>query len=826
MLHSHLIAKTRPQANSANIVLWHTFRITVLGDRLFRVEQSDRHCFVDQATNLVWYRDMPPVNHTIIEKDHALHITTAEATLTVCDDFSESHVILNGQKVLLDNAENLLGTTFALDGFEGTEKQLADGTKVHLELGPGVLSRSGVAVLDDSKTPLLGEDGMVVPKVQDSQDLYIFAYGHDYRAAVRAYYMLTGTPPKLPRYTLGNWWSRYHAYTDQKYLNVLDKLADQDIPITVATVDMDWHWTSNTFKNNPKLVESGRLNEVAPAADSPKHLPGWTGYSWDTGLFPDYKAFLQKVHDRGCAVTLNLHPATNVRYATGKSEVVGIRWFEDMYKEMAKAMGMDPADGETVQPNFNDPDYINAYFDVILKPYEKDGVDFWWIDQAGRAIIWKLNHFHTLDNAAGRRTPLILSRNCGPGAHRYPIGFSGDTIISWKTLHLLPYLTANSSNIGFTWWSHDVGGFTNGAKNNELYLRSVQLGVFSPINRLHSDSNELLTKEPAVYMNGTGLIAKEFLRLRHQMIPYLYSAMLDTHENGKALIEPMYYDYPECDEAYHCPTQYMFGGQLLVAPITAPGDTKHMSPTRVWLPEGTWTDIFTNAAYKGGRFVKMVRYLDSIPVLAKEGGFFVLDGRKHTNSIETPDFLRVMAFNGHGTYVLREDDCCTTFVSSTVHECSENTDPAFTDSQTVHDRAAGTDTMIRKTQIFTIAASQGTPTRRIKLELRNIPEGTVTVYADKNPIAADVVCDEFTTVTLAKVTAGVTYTIEVSYTDSPEKYRYDRFTYALTRIEAENAHKLKLHALCELSDEALVQEILTDEILTENEKAFLLECLI
>lgn len=809
MLNPHLIAKTRPLANMKNTILWHNFRVTLLTDRLFRIEQSDSLHFLDEATTMVWYRDMPSVDFTYIEKEDSLHINTAKVTLVLCHNFSESCVYSDGKKVLLDNAENLLGTTFSLDGFEGPEKVQADGTAVQLNLGIGVLSRNGVAVLDDSQTPVLHADGMVYPREHAAQDLYVFAFGHDYRAAVCAYYMLTGNPPKLPRYTLGNWWSRYHAYTEQKYLNVLNKLADQDIPITVATVDMDWHWTSDTFQNHPKLIETGRVNDLTAADDKAKHLSGWTGYSWNTNLFPDYKAFLQKVHERGCAVTLNIHPATNVCYANGKSETVGVRWFEDMYEEMAKAMSMDPTSEETVQPNFKDPAYINAYFDVIMKPYEKDGVDFWWIDQAGRAIIWKLNHYHYLDNAAGGHTPLILSRNCGPGAHRYPIGFSGDTIISWKTLHLLPYLTANSSNIGFTWWSHDIGGFTKGAKSNELYLRSVQLGVFSPINRLHSDNYQLLTKEPAVYMNGTGLIAKEFLRLRHRMIPYLYSAMLETHQNGKALIEPMYYDHPECEEAYRCPTQYMFGGQLLVAPITTPGDAKHMAKTKVWLPEGTWTDIFTNTVYRGGRFVNMVRYLDSIPVLAKEGGFFVLDGRKHTNRIDTPDFLHVMAFNGNGTYVLREDDCSTTFTAEATVKHHENNDATILNVQT-----------------FTVAASENAPIRKLKLELRNIPEGSVTVHADENVIDADIICDEFTTVILPEVSAGRTYTITVTYTASEEQYQYDRLTYALTRIEAENEHKRKLHTLYTLSPETLAAEISKDKTLTENEKIYLLEGLV
>ncbi len=792
-LDAHLIAETRPLANPANIILWNDFRVTVLADRLFRVEEDAEHIFCDEATEAVWFRDMAPVSFTTEEKDGKLFVKTDKVTLVLGKTRGESHVLLDGHAVALDNRENLRGTYSTLDTCDGDLRKTDPEGKQYepIELDMGVVSKNGVAVLDYTKSSVLTTDGLIRKERRDTMDIYIFAYGHDYRAAVRAFYMICGGTPKLPRYALGNWWSRYYEYSDREYLNVLDRLSERDIPITVATVDMDWHWNTKNLGHAPKAIASGKDTENRNSETGwVDGGSGWTGYSWNTELFPDYKRFLKQVHDRGCAVTLNLHPAT------------GVRWFEDMYEEMAEAMGIDPKTEKTVHLDFADPKFINNYFKILHKPYEKDGVDFWWIDwqqgprakAAGIDIMWVLNHFHTMDNAEGHEMPLILSRYSGLGAHRYPLGFSGDTHVTWKTLDYLPYFTANASNIGFTWWSHDIGGHMGGIKDDEMYLRFVQFGVFSPINRLHCTASDYCTKEPSYYMNGKGLIAEEFLRLRHKMIPYLYSAMLDTTENGRALVEPMYYAYPDCEEAYHCPNQYFYGTELLVRPITEKGDNKGMAKTEVWLPEGRWTDIFTGESYAGGRTVSMVRFLDTIPVLLKAGGFFPLDTRRHTNELSAPEHLRVKAACGNGMYLLREDGAVTRFAAR-----EEN-----------------------GKQFFTVEA-ENAMTRKITLELCNIPKGEVTVYADGEVISADVGGDGRLSVTLPKVKSGVCYTVEVSSSFDERAYRNERFLDGITRIEIPFERKDALWKAKELSDEHLRARIMMDLYLTNNEKQKLTE---
>ena len=360
-------------------------------------------------------------------------------------------------------AADLGGTARTLDVVDG-----------RAPLEPGVVSRVGIGALDDSRSFLFTDDGWVSPRGTAATDLYVFAYGHDYDEALRAFYAVSGRQPLLPRWALGNWWSRYHRVHADSYLALLDRFDEDGLPFSVAVIDMDWH----------------RVESVPE-----EHGSGWTGYSWEPSLFPDPEGFLRELHERGLRVTLNVHPAD------------GVRAFEDAYPAMAEALGRDPATGEPIAFDLTDRAFLEAYFDVLHHGLEDQGVDFWWIDWQqgphsripGIDPLWMLNHFHFLDSGRDGRRPLTFSRYAGPGSHRYPVGFSGDTVISWASLDFQPEFTATASNIGYGWWSHDVGGHLFGVRDDELATRWVQLGVFSPILRLHSSSNPFLVKEPWMY---------------------------------------------------------------------------------------------------------------------------------------------------------------------------------------------------------------------------------------------------------------------------------------------------------------------------------------
>ncbi len=760
MLNSHLIPKTEPTAFCSNITLWKNLRISVLGDRLFRIEKDTEKKFCDEATQSIWFRNTPLVKYSVEFGVRSVTVCTDYVTFVIKENVMQSTITVDGNEILLEKVKNLPGAYRCLDRCDGNIYVDYDGNTSRIKMEDGIVSKCGVGLYDDTASLILGKDGSLHERNDDELDLYVFAHGADFRGAIKDLYMISGKVPLVPKYAFGNWWSRYYEYSDKEYLHILDKFEKRDIPLTVATIDMDWHW-STTLDAKKQISAQGKNDEYHGGNN------GWTGYSWNTDLFPDYKAFLKKISDRNLKITLNLHPADGVRY------------FEDMYPEMARAMGVDPASEQTIPFDFTSDDFINAYFDILHKPYERDGVEFWWIDwqqgeqssMPGLDPLWALNHYHMLDNSV-EHLPLILSRYCGIGSHRYPLGFSGDTIVTWKSLEFLPYFTAMGTNAGYTWWSHDIGGHMLGIKDDELYMRCLQFGVFSPINRLHCASSKLVTKETDVYMGGTGLIAEEFLRLRHRMIPFLYSASYDTHTEGKALIEPMYYAYPENEDAYKCDGQYMFGDQLIVAPITKPEGAKGLSVKKVWLPEGRWTDIFTGDEYQGGDWVETVRWRESMPVFAKEGGFFVLDERRHTNSLENSDDMAVLVFNGNGEYTLHEDK-----------------DGRFMHT---HFASAYVDG-VQSVEWFADGDVDIMDSRTYRMEFRNIPNGEVRVYADGKEIPFETDEDDYMTVIVKGTQPACKYRIEVDFVKDIKAYRLARTLYVLRRIECSQEYKYKLY---------------------------------
>ena len=795
MLDKHLIAKTDPVALQGNMVLEKDVRITVLTDRLFRIEQEPEGHFCDQATQTVWYRRMEHVPYFVERRDGALHVITDMAALVWRGTMENSYVKFAGQenKQYLNNSENLLGTYRTLDCCDG-DKFISfdrDGQPAEkITLGYGVVSRNGVAVLDDSQSLLLKQDGMLERRAYTEKDCYVFAYGKEYRGALKALFLICGETPLIPRFALGNWWSRYHAYTEKEYLHTIENFEEREIPLTVATVDMDWHW-SETLDARKQITASGKNDALHGGSE------GWTGYSWNTDLFPDYRRFLRKLREKNLHTTLNLHPA------------LGVRYFEDCYEEMAKAVGIDPKTEQQIPFDMTDETFVNAYFKILHKPYEHDGVDFWWIDWQqgldsrleGLDPLWALNHYHFLDNAV-EHAPLILSRYSGIGSHRYPLGFSGDTLVTWESLGYLPYFTATASNAGYCWWSHDIGGHMCGYKDDELYVRFLQFGVFSPVNRLHSSNSDTFTKEPWAYGNGTGLIAAEYLRLRHRMIPFLYSASVEVTEKGLALIEPMYYGWADEEEAYQCPNQYLFGGQMIVAPVTIKSEAEGMSRTEVWLPQGTWTDFFTGEEYAGGRKITLVRWLEEMPVLMKEGGFFVLDDRSYTNDVENPDHLKVYVTNGDGSYTLHEDQ-----------------DENRIDTTFVSKAGEGVQTVL----FFCNAEGKYTASRKYKFVFSSILTGEVTVLADGAAYPASVDDNGRLSVTLEGTRKNIRYEISVRYEVQADAKRKETLRRIITKLQMDNNQKNTFYEKLLAADETAYLDLVEQMPISRIAKDKMLE---
>src|SRR4051794_20743452 len=630
-------------ADPRAVVQGRGYRFTVLTSRLLRMEWDERDRFVDLPTQLVVSRRFPVPEFTVHESETTLDIWTEHLHLTyVKGRFSRAGLAVSlrrraqpGHRTTWHYDDppddrggwhgNLRGTVRTLDDVDGA-----------CQLEPGLLAPYGYAVISDSGSVQLTEDGWFAPRADDpeqlGEDLYFFGYGRDYRAALVDYFRLTGPNPLLPRWALGNWWSRYHRYTADEYLRLMDRFAAEGIPFSVAVLDMDWH-----------------LVDIDPAVGS-----GWTGYTWDTELFPDPPAFLRALHERALAVSLNVHPAD------------GVRRHEQAYADVARDLGIDPASGLEVAFDITSREFTDSYLQRLHHPHEDAGVDLWWLDwQSGGVTkvpgldpLWMLNHVHYVDSGRKGRRPLTFSRYAGLGSHRYPIGFSGDTIATWASLAFQPYFTATAANVGYYWWSHDIGGHLRGAQDPQLGPPRVQFGAFSPLNRLHSPDSPFNSKEPWRFGVEAQHVMSRFLRLRHQLVPYVYSASWVAHSDGVALVRPMYHDHPEVEDAYDVPNQYMFGPDLLVAPITSPADRQtRLAEVVAWLPEGVWFDLFTGRRYDGGRPLVLHRPLELMPVLARAGAVVPMLADPMADASDNPVALLLQVFpTASGTASIYEDD--------------------------------------------------------------------------------------------------------------------------------------------------------------------------
>lgn len=631
----------RPLANPKSVVQGGQYRFTVLTGRMIRMEWDASGVFEDHATKMVLCRDFPVPEYEVRETEHSLEIITDFLHLYYDKQrFSKMGLSIRVKGMqkhrcakwyyqmpmvrMFNESSNLKGTTRTLDYANGT-----------CELSDGVLDRHGFTTLDDTDTMILNEDGWYEPAQRDQEhvDIYFLGYLTDHKACLRDFYHLSGETPMIPRYALGNWWSRFYKYTEESYRELMEQFEQRRIPLSVSVLDMDWH-----------------IRE--PDA---KYGNGWTGHTWNRDFFPNPQRILTWLHDHGLKVTLNLHPHD------------GIRAFEDCYPETAAAMGIDPDTQEPVQFDAADPKFMRVYLDKVLHPLEDDGVDFWWIDwqqlggfgREGYDPLWMLNHYLYTDNARHGKYPLTLSRYAGLGSHRYPLGFSGDTAMTWESLDFQPYFTSRASNAGYGWWSHDIGGHWEGVWSDELQVRWLQYGVFSPILRLHSARNTFLLKEPWGFPAHIENVMVNFLRLRHRMIPYLYTMNYRNHTEGIPLCCPLYYDYPEqmtCERSFT--NEYTFGSELLVCPITEPmNQGSQTGRVRAWIPQGIWYDIFNGRRYSGEKVLSLYRSLEQYPVLAKAGAILPLSDDDVCNGAPLPEKLELQVYCGaDGAFVLYEDD--------------------------------------------------------------------------------------------------------------------------------------------------------------------------
>ena len=619
-------------------------RFTVITDGVIRLEWQPEGRFTDLPSFVASERDYPAADYKIMKSGRKVRIETSKMIVeykTGTGKFDASNLTIKARdgfftwKPGMEQKENLKGTFRTLDGLDGdlqTQTWVADMKKGETrQFENGILARDGWTLIDESESYLFDDSDWAWVKEREAkecQDWYFMAYGHDYKAALKDFTVFAGKMPLPPRFTFGYWWSRYWAYTDRELRTLVDKFHAYDIPLDVLVVDMDWHYT-----------DPGR--------------GGWTGWTWNKSLFPNPQKFMNYLKDEGLKVTINLHPAD------------GFDHFEEKYPALAESLGRDAADTSRIEWVNSDKKFMTEVFDKVMHPMQEEGVDFWWLDWQQHMYdkkmerlhnTWWINYCYFSDmERNGDKRPMLYHRWGGLGNHRYQIGFSGDATISWESLEFQPYFTATASNVLYGYWSHDIGGHLGDTIDPEMYTRWLQYGGFSPVMRTHSSKSGALNKEPWVFTSEYADVIRQTVRQRYEMAPYIYTMARKGYDEGIALCRPMYYDYPESPEAYSFRSQYMFGDDMLIAPVTRAA-VDGFAEVDVWLPEGRWYELHTGTVLEGGAVVKRHFALDEYGVYVKAGSVLPFYGDQVQNLNGNAEDVYITVFpEGEGCFRMYED---------------------------------------------------------------------------------------------------------------------------------------------------------------------------
>jgi len=528
------------------------------------------------------------------------------------------------------------------DVLGGWDRSLDNPDTIPMAEHPGLLDRDGWYLLDDTRTALLGSGGAVTDRpthgTQPYQDGYFFGYGQNYKQGLADLNALTGGANLLPQSAYAVWYSRYYAYTTADYENtLLPTFRSTFTPIDWLVVDTDWKSPSQ-----------------------------WNGWNWNPALFPDPQSFMDWTKQQGLSVAMNIHTSiagNDPQFATANAQAGGL--------------ASEGGDGN-YDFDWSNPAQLKAYFN-LHQPFEQQGVRTWWLDYCtgcGASTASDqhiapdnfINQAYANDAAAkgvrGFSFGRIGSSQQGSIHGSYPLGpwserrntlqFTGDTPATWAMLAFEARFTPDEAAAGLSNVSDDIGSFHGGHLADDLYARWMQLGVFQPVDRMHSDHGDRL---PWNYTGAAQASAETSLRLRETLVPYTYTLAQQANATGVPIVRPLYLDYPTQDAAYTNPQEYLYGDNVLVAPITTPNDANGNGSVTAWIPPGTWTDYFTGTSYTGPSTATITDPLSQMPVLIKAGGIMPVRTNYVANQQQQPltEVTANVAAGADGSFTLYQD---------------------------------------------------------------------------------------------------------------------------------------------------------------------------
>jgi len=588
------------------------------------MEYSPNATFVDEASVSAIGRDnWPGAPARSEKKDGWLVVSTGKVTVRyrldsgpfsgsnlqiAWADKSGNHTWKPGDK----DDRNLGGVPASLDN--RSMKTVTD---------PGPLTRNGYYLLDDSHSALFDRaNDWVKPRAEkNSQDWYFFTYGNDYAGALAAMSRLLGPPPMLPRYVFGSWFGSRAGYSADTWKMIVKQFRDEQLPLDVLVLDS---------LSTTKFI--------------------WSGYEWDREQMPNPKGFFGWMRDKGVKVTVNEHYGPLTRDSDAD------------FDRIRKAMGL-PDSAREIPHDISNKKYADLFMSVLHKPALDMGMAFWWQDGAAPAnmegldaYLWTRHlEYEGSERITGKRSTTFCRLGTQPGSHRYGIFFTGDLTGIWDSLPVLIPATVRGGNQLTPYMNNLCGGVFTVDLPVELYRRWVQFSSFGPIIWFHGLWGLRLPWEYGPEGKAT---YREFVGLRYSLLPYIYTYSRIAHDTGLPLVRGTYLQYPEQESGYTHDQQYMFGKELLVAPITEPGNGMVVKK-EVYLPSGDdWFDYFTGDVYEGGRSIVHECPIERMPLFVRAGSIIPTGPQMDFSDQAAVDPLTLDVYAGKSAaeFNLYEDD--------------------------------------------------------------------------------------------------------------------------------------------------------------------------
>jgi alpha-glucosidase (family GH31 glycosyl hydrolase) len=476
---------------------------------------------------------------------------------------------------------------------------------------------------------------------------YYFMYGPEFPDLLDQYTSLTGKSPLLPKFThglhvgtySGGTWGYEQHTSDEYVVNLGRKFKETGIPADVLHLDSTWRifgpnghgsttfeWRE-TFDNPTAMFDSlYAMNfdmvglHVRPRYDNGEKY-NLLDRAREAGVVypePDGKGEFVNVFDS---------EAINWWWKNGVQKVVeqGAMFFKT---DEGSAFGHKANESDKVGPQGKEAERLHNLFPIAYAkvPFEK---------------------FQEENNMRG----FNLTREGYAGIQRYPYLWAGDWPSEWQYFKPVIRAGLNMGLSGVGYWSHNMGGFEH-KPDPELYIRWCQFGMFSPMAHLFGMDHPGY-KEPWSYGDEAQRIFKKYDRMRYRMLPYIYSEAWEMHKTATPMMRALVLEHQEDENTYNIDDEYMFGDNLLIAPVT----TKGAQTRTVYLPEGTWYHYWSGEEYPGKKYYNIVTPLEELPIFVRAGG--IIPQRNRIESVgEMPADTLTLEIFPHGTssYQIYDDD--------------------------------------------------------------------------------------------------------------------------------------------------------------------------